>query len=546
MQIKSFHLLFLITLILVSGTVSAISLKEHTTEEWQSILAIPDNNTMLTGLQITLAIRPDQYYLPQGSEVNISGKITTMFGPIKNAPIIMARGNDTSPAPVANLTTDDNGDFSLTDHVNSSGVVRYQAWFEGSDLKGQNLTKSYEIEITTVANSTKQKFTNLTVQEEPEQPITEPEDEIPESDDTQNESDIKQISEGSECILYSPESYISGENVTFSGSITGKNQTPLPYLPVNIQKRGEDGQYTKIGDTITTGADGSFTSSYYLTGPGPLSFRALSTDDLGKDLTSNVVTLQFEKTQDFTPMARDRTGVRSIDAGLNAAILKPDENITISGWFSDGEGNGVVSGRLNLYWYNFADRIWDRYRNTSEAITNDDGYYAFNVSGPNLTGISYLAVVSKKEQTGKPLFSHVLPLVVRGQTETNSSILSAVLTVKSEPPEVQVNEKALITFTLSDPDGNPLAEEPVQMYFSEDGFTWFMNGNGNLTTRSDGTVAMVDVPKKPGFHYYRGVYSGSDFFGPADSGILALIITGPENGAGNQGAENMTQENKIE
>ena len=97
MQIKSFHLLFLITLILISGTASAISLKEHTTEEWQSILAIPDNSTMLTGLQITLAIQPDQYYLPRGSEVNISGKITTMFGPIKDAPIILARGNGTIP-----------------------------------------------------------------------------------------------------------------------------------------------------------------------------------------------------------------------------------------------------------------------------------------------------------------------------------------------------------------------------------------------------------------------------------------------------------------
>lgn len=543
MQIKSFHLLFLITLILISGTASAISLKEHTTEEWQSILAIPDNSTMLTGLQITLAIQPDQYYLPRGSEVNISGKITTMFGPIKDAPIILARGNGTIPTPVANLTTDGNGDFSLTDHVNSSGVVRYQAWFDGSDLKGKNLTKSYEIEIETFGNSTEQKITNLTVQEEPEQSVAEPQDQILKPDVSQYESDIKQLADTSGFILHGPESYISGENVTFSGSITGKNLTPLPFVAVTIQKKGDDDQYSKIGDAITTGADGSFTASYYLTGPGPLSFRALSTDDQGKDLTSNVVTLQFEKTQDFAPVAHDRTGVRNIDAGLNAAILKPDENVTISGWFSDGEGNGVASGRLNLYWYNFADKIWDRYRNASEAITNDDGYYAFNLSGPNLTGVSYLAVVSKKEQTGKPLFSHVLPLVVRGQTETNTTLLSAVLTVKSEPSEVQVNEKALITFTLSDPDGNPLAEEPVTMYFSEDGFTWFMNGNGNLTTRSDGTVAMVDIPKKPGFHYYRGVYTGSDYFGPADSGILALIITGPENGAGNRVAENMTQEN---
>ena len=81
--------------------------------------------------------------------------------------------------------------------------------------------------------------------------------------------------------------------------------------------------------------------------------------------------MQFDKTDDFLPRSRDRTDTRSIDADLNAVIIRPDENITISGWFSDGNGNGIPAGRLNLYWYNFADRIWDRYENCSEAITND-------------------------------------------------------------------------------------------------------------------------------------------------------------------------------
>ena len=538
MQIKPLHLLFFVTLVLTSGIVSGVSLTEHTTEEWRSILAVPDNSTMLTGLQITLAISPDQYYLPQGSEVNITGAISSIFGPIKNAPVILARGNATKPTPVANLTSDESGSFSFTDRVNRSGVVRYQAWFEGSDLKGENLTKSCEVEITAVANTTTQ---NVTVPAEHEEVVTSGENwkDLAEPVEAGNASE-SQVSDTSELTLYGPESFFSGENITLSGSVTGNGKNPLPYAAVTIQKSGSDGVYAKIGDTVITGNDGTFTTSYYLTGPKPISFRAVSSGNQGEDLVSSTVTVPFEKTDDFAPMSRERKGTRHIDADLNAAIIRPDENITISGWFSDGNGNGIDAGRLNLYWYNFADRIWDRYRNCSEAITNDDGYYAFNVSGPNLTGISYLAVVSKKEQTGKPLFSHVLPLVVKGQAETSTAILPAQLTAKSDPPEVQVNEKAQITFTLSDPDGNPLAEEPVKMYFSEDGFTWFMNGNENLTTRSDGTVAMVDVPKAPGFHYYRGVYNGSDFFGPADSGILALIITPSETGSDETPGSNKT------
>lgn len=542
MQIKPLHLLFFVTLILTSGIVSGVSLTEHTTEEWRSILAVPDNSTMLTGLQITLAISPDQYYLPQGSEVNITGAISTIFGPIKNAQVILARGNATKPTPVANLTSDESGSFSYTDRVNSPGVVRYQALFEGSDLKGENLTKSYEIEITAVANTTPLNVTTPADHREVENSGEGGED-LAEPVESGNVSE--QVSGTSELTLHGPESFFSGENITLSGSVTGNGRSPLPYAAVTIQKSGSDGVYTKIGDTVMTGDDGTFTTSYYLTGPKPISFRAVSSDNQGKDLVSSTVTVPFEKTDDFAPMSRDRTGTRHIDANLNAAIIRPDENITLSGWFSDGNGNGIDAGRLNLYWYNFADRIWDRYRNCSEAITNDDGYYSFNVSGPNLTGISYLAVVSKKEQTGKPLFSHVLPLVVKGQSETSTSILPAQLTAKSDPPEVKVNEKAQITFTLSDPDGNPLAEEPVKMYFSEDGFTWFKNGNENLTTRSDGTVAMVDVPKTPGFHYYRGVYNGSEFFGPADSGILALIITPSETGSDVTTSSNTTSDEQT-
>jgi hypothetical protein len=532
MQIKIFYFLIFAALITVSGVASGASLNEHTTDEWRSILAIPNSSTMLTGLQIYIAISPDQYYLLPGSEVNISGVISSVFDPIKNVPIILARGNGTNPIPYVNLTSDENGEFSFTDQVNTSGIVRYQAWFEGSDLKDKNLTRSYEIEVRVVTDVTDK---NLS---EPAPMTSILETSVQENGTENNEADEDTISNEKEQLTgnssdinlqITPESFTTGQNITLTGVIFGNDRTPLPHAPVSIEMKEDGNEFVKIGDTLSTDTSGKFTASYYLTGPDALLFRVVSSDEQGKNLVSNRVQVPFEMTEDFSPRAFERTESRHIDANLNAAIIRPDNNISISGWFSNGNGDGIAAGRLNLYWYNFADRIWDKYENCSEAITNHDGFFSFNVTGPNLTGISYLAVVSKKEQTGKPLFSHVLPLAVRGQTENKSLKLPAEFTVKSEPSEVRVNEKALITFTLTDPDGNPLAEEPVKMYFSEDGFNWFMNGNGNITTRSDGTIAMVDIPKASGFHYYRGIYDGSEFFGPADSGILTLIITEPED-----------------
>ncbi|MDD1729908.1 MAG: hypothetical protein LUQ50_12665 [Methanospirillum sp.] len=518
MQIRPLCFLMLFTLIVVPGISSAALLDEHTTDEWREILAIPENTTMLTGLQITLSISPDQYYLPQDSEVNLTGSITSIFGPIKNVPIVLARGNNTAPTPYLNLTSDENGDFRVTDSASTTGVIRYQAWFDGSDLKEKNITRSYEKEVRATPHTVNQSDISsgdaIASLVDPESP-----------DNTGN----LHTNASSLTLEVTPETYVSGQNVTLSGMITGNGNHPVPYTPVSIEKAEDENGYVVIGDTVATDTSGRYMASYHLTGPSSSEFRAVSSDGQGSPLFSDQVRSTFENTDDFSPPARERTGKRKIDADINAVIIRPGENITVSGWFSDGNGDGIGAGRLYLYWYNFADRIWDRYENCSEAITNDDGYYAFNVSGPNMTGISYMAVISKKEQTGKPLFSQILPLTVRGPVDINASQLSAILTVRSEPEEIQVHEKATITFTLSDPDGNPLAGEPVKMYFSEDGFTWYMNGKENVTTRTDGTVAMVDIPTRPGFHYYRGTYDGSDVFMGADSGILALVITGSED-----------------
>ncbi len=304
--------------------------------------------------------------------------------------------------------------------------------------------------------------------------------------------------------------------------VTGLKGTPLSYAGVTIEQKIE-GSFIRIGDLLSTDRNGTYSISYHLTGPSSPAFRAVSSDEKGNELVSTEILLSF-RSDNFSPLSRDRMKTRHIDAILLPPVIRPGENITISGWFADGNGDGIPAGRLNLYWFNFADRIWDRYEPSAESITNEDGYYSFTVNGPKITGISYMAVVSKREQAGNPLFSSVLALTVRGDSTNSSTILPAIVTAESNPSEVTINNQAIITFTLSDLTGIPLAGEPLRLYFSEDGFTWFMNGNGNVTTNTEGVITMTDSPIRPGFHYYRGVYDGSALYGPADSGILVIPV----------------------
>lgn len=529
MRIISFFIVVIFITLAAGGIASAALPAEHTADEWRSILSVSRDDGSLTGIQIKLGIEPDQYYLQNGSGVNLSGILTNVFGPIPNADVILARGIEAKPAQYQNMTTDENGIFSYSDLINSTGTVRYQVWYEGSDRKKTNLTKSNEIEIRSEANKTNQS-TDMSAIETPDNLTSDPVT-VQEPESSDGDAAISERVSPSEVLTLQgePETFVSGQNMTFNGGLTSDGKG-ISHIPVMLETKAGNDTYFRIGDVLTTDRNGTYNTAYHLTGPYDPTIRAVSVDEKGNNLLSEILPLTFQDEQ-FSPPAREIRDTRSIDASMFPSAILTNENVTISGWFADGNGDGIPYGILNIYWYNFSDRIWDRYKANAEIITNKDGFFAGNISGPTSSGLSYMAVVSAKEKTGKPLFSQILPLTVRDPESTNSSVMPARLTGEIDPPTVAVSQQAQITFALSDPQGSPLAGEPVTMFFSEDGFTWFMNGSGNVTTRSDGTVAMTDTPKRPGFHYYRGVYDGSDLYGPADSGVLALVITSPESSA---------------
>lgn len=540
------HILSLMITILfmLPGPVIGAVTDEHTIDEWRSILAVDDKQGRLTGLQLSLAIEPDRYYLPVGTLINLSGELSNVFGPLNNAGVMLAIGYDEMPQQNTTLITNENGEFSTSVIVNRTGIIRYQVWFEGTDLRDTNQTKSPEIEIKGVFNDSPSGERSESLippdkgNNEYSLQVNSPDSQYDLGNEEELDNEGEEISEGDGSLANqtdgavitlstSTDSFLPGQNVTFSGVLTGPANTPLAHRIVLLEMAYDIDDFQKVGDSLVTNRDGQYNVSYHLTGPDCPIFRAVSTDEQGYDIMSEPVTLKFIP-DEYEPLAKIRYEARHIEADLAPSIIQTGENITVSGWFADANGDAISRERLNLYWYNFADQIWDRYEPGADVLTAKDGNYVINVSGPDLTGITYVAMVSKYEISRKPLFSRALPLTVRNETETIPSVLPVFLDGFSVPDEVRVMEPAMITFQLSDPTGIPLPYEPIQVFFSEDGFTWFMNGNGNLTTGPDGTFTFNDTPKQSGFHYYRGVYNGTELYGPADSGIIVLAITGNE------------------
>jgi len=543
---RFFSILFL-TVVLVMTTISISTgavTDEHTVGEWQSILAVDDDMTVMTGLQISLAINPDEYYLPVGTPVNISGELCSVFGPRAGAPVILATvtgdGQDTN----VTLVTDEDGKFTFADIVNRTGPVWYQAWFEGTDRTDTNRTVSVKKEIQGVLNLTPPgTVTGCSfIREEEEGPVIPEETEesfvsgIPEGSDepdlngTAGEEEENQEDAVQAAITLQADSdtIYPGQNVTFTGLVTGKANAPLAYRTVQMEMAYGTDELEPVGYQAVTDREGRYSVSFHLTGPQCPVLEAVTTDTTGNVIRSEPVLLNVIS-DDAVPWTRTRTDTRSIDAQLRPTLIRTSENITISGWFTGADGEPLSLSRLALYWYNFADTIWDPYEPSTDIITAKDGNFAVNVSGPDLPGITYMAIVSKKEQSGKPLFSRALTLTVRNETEPSPGILPADLYGYSSPDQVRVGEQASIIFELSDPDGEPLADEPIQIFFSDDGFTWFMNGNGAIMTDSDGRFSFNETPGKEGFHYYRGIFNGTENAGPADSGIVILAITGGQN-----------------
>ncbi|MFH0968844.1 MAG: hypothetical protein V1862_14290 [Methanobacteriota archaeon] len=434
--------------------------------------------------------------------VVIAGDVTGYQGPESDAMVTISRIQSTGEEPLGYRITGSDGLFELTDMTTISELpVSYQI------VSDMGTPDPSDDQVTTVIVNAPalgddgQNLTDVNVMDD--------------LDNGLNQSEFPRIS-----LKADSDSFISGQNITFSGLVTSAKGTPLPYAGVAIEQLIR-GSFSKIGDSLSTDRNGTYSISYHLTGPSSPIFRAVSSDEKGEDLVSGQISLSFLP-DNFFPLSRDRMKSRHIDAALSPSVISPGENITISGWFADGNGDGISTGRLTLYWFNFVDRIWDPYGSRTESITNEDGYYSFIVNGPNATGISYFAVVSKREQGGDPLFSSVLALTVRGDEINTSSILPTTMTAHSNPSEVIVNDQAVVTFTLTDLTGIPLAGEPLHLYFSEDGFTWYMNGNENVTTNTEGIVTLTDSPQQAGFHYYQGVYDGSTQYGPTDSGILII------------------------
>lgn len=502
---EQIFLIICIVLILTQGLSAEFMSNQETVIHWRSVLKVPETESLQTGLSISLSVTPNSYYQINGTQINITGIIRNMFGPVANAGVVLAKGYLEKPADIANLTTDNNGEFSYSDTVNREGIIRYKARYSSNDL-AKPIASSDEVEIKGTKNFDQNETLMINVQNT-----------IVQGTNTNNQSPSSLITLTTKSLEYT-----SGQNITFSGLVTGINGHPLPHAIVSLEISYSEGNFTKIGNSLSTDQNGTFQNSFFLTGPVSPIIHAVLSGQSDNAVISNEIQMTFVP-DDIVPPVRVRSDIRHIDAMISPSVIESGEPISISGWFSDSNGEPIQSARLNLYWYNFGDQIWDRYQMSSEAITTPDGYFTFNVSGPKLPGLSYMAIVSKYEKTGVPLFSSVLFLKTRDSSKVTSGKLFSDLIVSSSPDVVSIGEQSDIIFNLTDSGGNPLIGESLNLFFSMDGFTWLMNGNETVTN-SEGIVKISDTPRQSGFHYYKGIFNGSQNFAPVQSETLVLPV----------------------
>jgi len=164
--------------------------------------------------------------------------------------------------------------------------------------------------------------------------------------------------------------------------------------------------------TYHTGSSGEINVSYHLTGPYPIDFFINLPTGQNTHEVSEIISLSPHPF-DFSPPSRIVHEKEQIDAYLVSNSVYTDDNITIHGWHSNPDGSGGMLLPLEFVWYNFGGRIWDKYQNSSDIITNADGYFSLTLTAPSTEGGYLLSIRTLKTVTKPHVYSNILNIIVR-------------------------------------------------------------------------------------------------------------------------------------
>jgi len=470
--------------------------------QWKEILAIGEEKDYTIGADLTLSIEPDQYYCTPSDEIVLSGSLKGIFGPLSGKEITIERTNSSNVSISLKSVTDISGIYALSDILSEPGIYRYQALYipedENSDTPLKSITR--EIFITSSKESADDLNTSLKS--------------MPKEDDSvvsllaeQNNS-VHLSSQGSE--------FTPGEQVFFSGNVSSQDR-PVAYAPVYIQPEIQG--VSKAGNMIPyqTKNDGTVNVSYHLTGPDPLLFSLIWQKSSIQPKVQSEPVLLMPSGEGINPPTRIVHDTKTLDAYLEHASVVSLHNFTIYGWYCGKDGLPQVLSPLDLVWYNFGERIWDQYQNSSQILTNADGLFECTVPAPQTPGTYLLAVKTRESSQSKEVYSNVLPLTVIPAGEESSenidpelpdSVLPVssqiLITVSSVP--ARVSEEITLFIKTEGMTDDELQHSGMQVFYSENGIDWDVYTEINPPIPIEDTVVTF-TPENPGYHYFRASLS---------------------------------------
>ena len=485
---------------------------ELSNDEWTRILAIGDEKDVLTGAHLILNIEPDKYYQERGSEIVLSGSFKGIFGPLGSTPLIIERINATNDTYAIETETDENGIYSLTDILADQGTYTYQTLFNPADSADTRILKSNRLEVSSGRYDESILSSGLEVNRTSEEmPLV-----------------LYQDSKNLSFLLFCENtSFIPGEIMNLSGNLTSDSR-PVPYVQVYaIPEIQRDEKVSGPPIEGLTRSDGTVNFSFHLTGTEPVSWRLEYPENRTKlPCQSNTITLMPMATG-MNPPARIADEIESIDIYLDNEYAKALQNITIYGWYNGKKGNGMPLHTLEPIWYNFGGKIWDRYQNSSQILTNADGMFECRVQAPQTPG-TYLVGVKKSGSTTKAqVYSNILALTVTSPDVTgeehHDNSPQPHLSLQAFPASVQVSDQLEIKILYENSDADILPDMPLLLYYSDNNIEWKPISGEELRLSRDRESIVTIQPEKPGYWYFRAVL-GDPSLMIAESDILVVPV----------------------
>ncbi len=514
MRFTGLYPVFILLFLVPGVSAGGLPVDGHTVDEWKEILKVSPDQNRLIGLMLDCTIYPDLYYQNTG-DITLTGRLQSVFGPVADEPVDLLQVNESADVLIGQNVTDEEGFVTFVIPGSDQGPTRYQLRFTtNGTLKADVIeSRAYEVVSGYLPEAAVTGDTGKTSSQDTPSALLQP-------DHTRTQSES---SAGPTLTLdVAPEQNSFGDNVTFSGYLRTDRGTSLSRNSIFLRE-SPDSEILP-GMPVQTGTDGSYAVSYHLPGTGDLTVRAVSTGQKTGAILSDARSLTWDR-NGYTPPVKVIPSRRQIDLSVSASQALPGENLTVYGWFLVAGGDPVIRAAPGLFQYNIHDGGWDRFEETTDALTDRNGGFVIRTNAPDLPGQYYLAAISLDEPGNRPLFSNLLALTVvspAGDLPVPAPGIS--LEIRADPPLVSPGNTTRITFSLHDTTGSPLGGENLSLLFSEDGFTWMYSEDGSAITDTDGQFSLNDTPKKEGYHYYRAIFAGTDTLPAAESDTLVIPV----------------------